>query len=263
MKWFKHMSDLPRDEGVARYLDKAGNSNRLLAYGFLMFVFEAVALRMERGTSTCSVTYSITEWARVTYSHPNRVEKYLSMLRVVGWVQVECADSTWKVTIPKLLELLDEYSRKSGHTPDKVAQSREEKNRLDKRESRQESSLPDCLKAEGASRSPPPDFKITKVLQAWAEENHPSVPIDKETAKFRNYPIQKPCSDWDAQWKLWIQRASEYLENKNGLPSKASRDEQIVRLGKDLGVEKLPDESESQYFDRVDQINQRRIQDLN
>ncbi len=41
MKWFKHMSDLPRDEGVSRYLDAAGKDH-VTAYGFLMFVFAAI-----------------------------------------------------------------------------------------------------------------------------------------------------------------------------------------------------------------------------
>ena len=46
MKWFKHYSDLPRDEGVSRYLDAAGK-DRVTAYGFLMFLLEAIASRMD------------------------------------------------------------------------------------------------------------------------------------------------------------------------------------------------------------------------
>ena len=41
MKWFKHMSDLPRDEGVSRYLVAAGR-DRVTAYGFLIFLLEAI-----------------------------------------------------------------------------------------------------------------------------------------------------------------------------------------------------------------------------
>ena len=40
------MSDLPRDEGVACYLDEAGK-DRVAAYGFLMFLLEAIGSRMD------------------------------------------------------------------------------------------------------------------------------------------------------------------------------------------------------------------------
>jgi len=90
MKWFKHMSDLPRDEGVARYLDKAGK-DWLVAYGFLALLLEAIASRMDPnvGHLVCTATYSITQWERITNCHHNRVMKYLRLCEVIGWVRVE------------------------------------------------------------------------------------------------------------------------------------------------------------------------------
>jgi len=260
VRWFKHMSDLARDEDISRYLDAAGK-DRVTAYGFLMYVLEAVASRMEviEGDLVCSATYSIPHWGRITYSHANRVRKYLSLCEVIEWVQVEFEEGSCRVIIPKMLQWRDEYTRKSGHTPDNVAQKREEEIRLDKRESRQEGSLPDCLKAEGASRSPPADFKPSKVLQAWAMKNHPSVPVDKETATFMLYEFPNACSNWDDKWKRWIIGADEYQAKQIGLSGQPNPNEQLLELAKLMGIEKQEDETEPDFRDRVNKANDKRI----
>jgi len=133
MRWFKHMSDLSRDEGVSRYLDAAG-SGRVTAYGFLTFLLEAIASRMDstQGHLVCTATYSIPQWGRITYSHPNRVRKYLRLCEVIEWVQVEFEGSSCTVSIPKMVEWRDETTRKSGVLPEQVAQKREEKKRRER-----------------------------------------------------------------------------------------------------------------------------------
>ncbi len=260
MRWFKHMSDLSRDEGVSRYLDAAGK-DRVTAYGFLMILLEAIASRMasKKGHLVCTATYSITQWGRITYSHPNRVAKYLRLCEVIGWVEVEFEGGSCRVTIPKMVEWRDEYTRKSGHTPDKVAQSRADKKRTEEREKGQEGALSDGYPKESQRRKPPPDFEITKDLQEWAAANYPSVPIEKETAKFKRWNFLTPRSDWDAAWKTWIQQASEYQVNRNSSSAEPSHKDQLLALGKELDLAKQSDESEAQYCDRIDQINQRRI----
>lgn len=124
MLWFKHYSDLSRDEDVSRYLDEAGR-DRVIAYGFLMHILEAIASRMNaaEGHLVCTATYSLSQWGRITYSHPNRVMKYLRLCEVIGWVQVEFEGSSCKVSIPKMVEWRDETTRKSGVLPERVAQS--------------------------------------------------------------------------------------------------------------------------------------------
>lgn len=263
MKWFKHMSDLSRDEGVCRYLDAAGN-DRLVAYGFLMLVLEAIASRMGwgEGDIICSATYSTRQWGRITYSQTNRVRKYLDMCEVIGWVLVEYEGRMCKVSITKMVQWRDEYTRKSGHTPDKVAQSREDQTRPDKRESNQDGSLPDGLMAEGAGRSPPPDFEVSKVMQEWAATNYPSVDIDKETAKFVNYEFTTPCSDWNLRWKLWIQRAAEHQDNLNGTSDRSSDLNELSRLAELFGVERRADECETDFLSRVNRLNEQRISNL-
>ena len=162
-----------------------------------------------------------------------------------------------------MVQWRDDTTRKSGMTPDQVGQNREEKKRTEKRESKQKGSLSECLTAESQGRRAPPDFEVTKVLQEWAAANYPSVPIDKVTAKFKRWVFSTPRSHWDATWKTWIQREAEYQQEHKGSLEQPSLNEQLLDLGKALGLEKQSDESEAQYCDRVDQYNQRRINTLN
>ena len=147
----------------------------------------------------------------------------------------------------------------SGRGP---AQKRVDKNRTEERESGQEGALSDGLKAGTQDRRAPPDFKVTKVLQEWAAQNFPSVDIDKETAKFRRHEFPTPRHDWDAAWKTWIQWNAEYQERKNGSSDKPNAAEELLKCGELLGLEKRSGESEAQYGKRVNEVNQRRINDL-
>ena len=133
MRWFKHMSALSRDEGVMRYIDACGK-DAVEGYGFLMFVMEALAERLDAMSPTCSLRCELRQWSRITYAHHHRVSKYMGKLEVIGWVTVAKVDSTIEVKIPKLLEWRDEYQRKSGLSPEKVAA---EKNSDQKRDSEQ------------------------------------------------------------------------------------------------------------------------------
>ena len=263
MKYFRHMSDLSRDEDVSRYLDAAGK-DRVTAYGFLMLLLEAIASRMDwrEGDLICSATYSIRQWGRITYSHANRVTKYLGMCEVIGWVEVEFDGSSCTVTVPKMKEWRDEYSRKSGHTLDKVAQRKEKETKENERENKDDDTLSDGLTAMVESRSPPPDFKVTMILQEWAASNYSSVNLRQETDKFIRHEYPKPRANWDAAWKTWIQWAAEYQERKYGAPGPTNKIEELLKLGSELGMQKQSDESDAQYCDRVAEYNQRRIDEL-
>ncbi len=162
--------------------------------------------------------------------------------------------------MPQLRDWTDEYFRKSGHTPDKVAQRREEQKRIEQRESTQKGALSDCLKAGTQGRCAPPDFKVTEVLQEWAATNYPSVPIEKETAKFKNHEYRTARSDWSRAWKFWIIRAAEHQEKTDGSADHPSRTEQLLKLAKLYKLERRPNESELDFCNRIDDANQRRIQ---
>ncbi len=260
MKWFKHHSDLSRYEDVARMMDESGR-DQLAVYGLFNLVMEHIAEKIQPGQpNDWSVTYSTARWARIVGTNKQRVRALMEKLSTNRALSVEVTDDTCTVTVPQLRDWTDEYFRKSGHTPDKVAQNRVDKKRTEKRESRQKVSLPDCLAAEGTGLSPPRDFEVTEVLQEWAATNYPSVPIEKETAKFKNHEYRTARSDWSRAWKFWIIRAAEHQEKTDGSADHADHNEQLLSLAVLYDLERRPNESESDFCNRIDDANQRRIQ---
>lgn len=146
MRWFKHMSALSRDEGVMRYVDACGG-DAVEGYGFLMLVMEAIAEQIDAKSPTCGLTCELRQWSRITYSHHHRVTKYMGKLVEIGWVTVEKVGSRIEVRIPKLLEWRDEYQRKSGLRPDKIAteQKSDRKQDSEQKESNNRNSRPATL----------------------------------------------------------------------------------------------------------------------
>ena len=137
MRWFKHMSQLTRDEGVSRYFE----SNRLAGYGFMILVLEAVAERMDLAGDRCAATYSRSEWARITRSTTRSVSKDMAELRAVEWIIVTTEDDQITVDVPKMVDWRDEYTRKkSGQAPDTVrtmSHRKEKDQKITKQDQRQ------------------------------------------------------------------------------------------------------------------------------
>lgn len=257
MLWFKHYNDLSRDEGVSAYLDSS--QDRYAAYGFLNLVLEIIAERMDfkHGDPKCCATFSKREWARLTNSHVNRVAKYLPHLEVIGWVSVEFDGSNYRVEIPKLLEWRDEYSRKSGGGPDKVAQNRTEENRSEQRESN--AALSESQQKRVPVDESQQDFVLTPERRAWAEAMRRDIDIDFETEKFRVYPFDKALFNPVAAWKKWILDARPTAPNRaNGTIVYDSR-RQLVEMGPLLGIKQGTDEPEDAYLARVKEANDKRI----
>lgn len=110
------MCDMTRDESVSRYFEL----NKLDGYGFLMIVMEIIAERMDYTGEECSVTYSQSEWARISRCSRNKVNKLMDKLDTIDWIHVSIEDDCTTVDIPKMAEWRDEYSRKkSGQGPDR------------------------------------------------------------------------------------------------------------------------------------------------
>jgi hypothetical protein len=263
MKWFKHPSDLARDEDVSQYLDAAGK-DRVSAYGFLMFLLEAIASRMSAkdGHLVCSAKYSIPQWGRITFSHPNRVTKYLQLCKVIQWVVVEFDEGSCKVSIPKMVEWRDETTRKSGILPEQFAQSRTDKEREDESESTNDNSLSDGSTRSNASRTAPQDFEITPELRKWAEDKRPDVDIDRETEKFLVHEFSQPKADWIAAWKKWILDARPNISaGSTGKNSNNSKSD-LMEMAPLLGIDRKDDESEEEFLARVKTANDERIAHL-
>jgi hypothetical protein len=128
MKWFKHMTATADDEKIAALIGAGGKDGlaRLAAYWRLC---EIVAAQMEVPAPSCSVSYPVSHWAQKLFVRKSYLCSILLRLKNVGLLDIEGdvnKDSVVTVRIPNLLKCLDEYTQKSGHTPENVGPRTEE-----------------------------------------------------------------------------------------------------------------------------------------
>ena len=108
------MTATRRDERISALLEAAG----LEAFGGYWAVLETIAEQMGPGSPRTAVTYSLKEWGRQLGCHRNKAEKLLHTLSSHGLVSIESSGNKVTVNAPNLAKYRDEYSRKSGVTPD-------------------------------------------------------------------------------------------------------------------------------------------------
>lgn len=115
MRWFKHMTLTRSDERVAAYISECG----MEGYGFFWMVLETVALVMDK-TGKCEVYYPLNYWVTHGQLHRTKVTRLLNVLKKHGLLMVEFSKEGIWVKIPNLLKYRDEYTQRSGQTPDKL-----------------------------------------------------------------------------------------------------------------------------------------------
>lgn len=117
MKWFKHMSDASSDEFLAQLEDQNG----LEAIARWWKMLEAIAIQMDK-TDRCYAEYPIKKWMTILSCKQQKIlDSFVKVLQNFGKISANYSENILKIECPKLLEFRDEYSRKSGATPDKVA----------------------------------------------------------------------------------------------------------------------------------------------
>jgi uncharacterized protein YdaU (DUF1376 family) len=73
-----------------------------------------------------------------------------------------------------------------------------------------------------AARQCPSDFAVTADLLAWAAAEVPGVPLEQETAKFRDHTFKTALTDWPGAWRNWMRKALEFAPRVNGSHGKQS-----------------------------------------
>lgn len=119
MKWFKHPSAMRNSKGVAFIIDHGG----LEAYGAFCMTCEVVAEQMGKGDIECKQTLSTRRWALFLGISRAKFQNILGIFRESQLCMVSLSndeDGNVTIAIPMLAELRDEYSRKSGQTPDSI-----------------------------------------------------------------------------------------------------------------------------------------------
>jgi hypothetical protein len=138
MRWFKHLSAASDDEKLAELIDKHGAEG----YGCYWLIMEKIAAKMEKGCDKTNCRYPAKKWADICGKNPRGMRRiyetfeYLSLFIfkrygkhmdiISNSYQYEldnnCITYEYHIDIdcPNLLKYRDEYSKKSGQTPDNI-----------------------------------------------------------------------------------------------------------------------------------------------
>jgi len=128
MRWFKHLSMAHDDQGLSTLLEAMGPE----AYGIYWLLLEHFASVMEKDcTAVPELVHSEQRWATICHTSSRKFKKFAETSAELKLIESRTSAELKQFTsrmpaerllicIPKLLKYRDEYSRKSGHSPDKL-----------------------------------------------------------------------------------------------------------------------------------------------
>jgi len=88
-------------------------------YGRWWILLETVAEQMSDDSGHI-LTFSRQDWAKILRTKPEHCENFLTICQQLKLLVFTRSGDDLTISIPKLLEIKDEYLRKSGHSPDKL-----------------------------------------------------------------------------------------------------------------------------------------------
>lgn len=115
MRWFKHFSDANGNKKLLPLLRKTGPSG----YGRWWILLETVAAQMSEDSGHI-LTYSRADWAKILRTKPEHCENFLTICQQLNLLVFTRSGDDLTISIPKLLEIKDEYSQRSGHNRESV-----------------------------------------------------------------------------------------------------------------------------------------------
>lgn len=129
MRWFKHLTTAHDDPALSTIVEEMGSDG----YGIYWLLLEHFAAAMPKDCkSVPEITRSIDSWAKICACRSTRqFDKFyqtaVKLRLICGETAAELRQNCSKraakrlqICIPKLLKYRDEYSKKSGQTPEKI-----------------------------------------------------------------------------------------------------------------------------------------------
>lgn len=114
MLWFKHFSDASDDD----FLEELECEFGLEGYARWWKLLEVIARPMGKKHPHPYASHSIGKWCSFLKAKRKILIPFLEHCENKSRINVELNGNIMKITCPKLLEIKDEYYRKSGHDPD-------------------------------------------------------------------------------------------------------------------------------------------------
>ncbi len=114
MRWIKHLTLAHCDRAIDAATEKYGAE----AYGVWWFILEDIAAPMEPGKMVPSATHSAVKWASICRTSVRRFTSIAKTFADQGLIVMQSTDNRIQIDVPNLLKYKDEYSKKSGQTPE-------------------------------------------------------------------------------------------------------------------------------------------------
>jgi len=114
MRWFKHLSMAHADEELDAVMDEFGAE----AYGVYWLMIEDISAPMEPGKMEPAATHSAVKWASICRCSVRRWKTIADRMEKKGLIVVRSIDNRFQIEVPNILKYKDEYSKKSGQTPE-------------------------------------------------------------------------------------------------------------------------------------------------
>jgi hypothetical protein len=126
MRWLKHLAAAHDDRAICSLLEEFGPAG----YGIYWLVLEECAAIIEKNsTAVPSIAHSELKWSHLCHCSVRTFRKWAKRASELGLISctsiaelVQFSSRTranrLQIDVPKLLKYRDEYSKKSGHTPD-------------------------------------------------------------------------------------------------------------------------------------------------
>jgi transcription elongation factor Elf1 len=193
MRWFKHLSMAHSDHAVSAVLEELGAE----AYGVWWLIIEDIAAAMESKSTQTFAIHSDVKWSQICYCSARKFRSIANRLQEKGLIVCTSTDNRLQIDVPKLLKFRDEYSKKSGHSPDSRTDTDGETDTDTNAEIKQETLAPSALALEAVAASSPAIGTIPLVdgsnwsftqedVTAWREA-YPAVDVLQQLREMREW----------------------------------------------------------------------------
>ena len=122
MRWVKHLSMAHADDELDAVLEKHGGEG----YGAYWLIVEDIAAAMDAGRMEPSAVHTELKWAQICHVSVRAMRNVIQTLSNHLAIINQSPDNRVQIAIPNILKYKDEYSKKSGQTPEPIRADREQ-----------------------------------------------------------------------------------------------------------------------------------------
>jgi hypothetical protein len=114
VRWLKHLSMAHADEAIADLLERHGAE----AYGVWWLILEDISAPMEPGKMLPTAAHSAVKWSQICHCSVRVWRSIANSLAEKKLIVMQSTDNRIRIDVPNILKYKDEYSKKSGQTPE-------------------------------------------------------------------------------------------------------------------------------------------------